>query len=78
MHRGKAADEEPGVGANDMMIGLEPGDITRVDFAEADKSAHFVDVAADGFGEIINPADKRIGMIADQRALRLKPPQQRV
>ena len=60
------------------MCGLEPCDICPVQFTKPDKGTHLVDVTAHGFGQFVALAYQRIGVVVDQHALHLQPPQQRV
>ena len=59
-HVGEAAHEEAGVGADDVMLRLEPGDEARavavVDLAEADEGVHLVHVAPHRLGHRLEPA----------------------
>ena len=69
-HGGEAADEEGGVGFDDVVVGFEPGDVAGAfgfrDFAEADEGAHFVGVAADGLGEVLDALDFGVGGAFEQ------------
>ena len=64
-HGGEAADEECGVGLDDVVVGLEPGDVLQAtlvrNFAEADEGAHLVGVAADALGEAVGAVDVGVG-----------------
>ncbi|VXC70677.1 hypothetical protein SPHINGO8AM_190046 [Sphingomonas sp. 8AM] len=81
-HRGEAVDEEGGVGADDVMLGLEPRDIAVAVIvtyaAEADEGAHLVDVTPHRLGQTFEPADERVGMVLDQPRHVAQPPQQGV
>ena len=78
-HSGEAADEEGGVGFDDVVVGLEPGDVADAagitagagDFAEAYEGAHLVGVAADGLGEAQRPVHRWVGDRSGEVALAL-------
>ena len=81
-HRGETVDEKGGVGADDMMVGFEPGDEARravlVHLAEADEGAHLVNVAPHVLGERFQSANQRIGLILQQFGLGAQPGQRGV
>jgi len=62
------------------MLGFEPGDISGaavvMSFTEAHESAHLVDVAADTFGQALDLANQRIGLVLHQPRLSQRPVEQ--
>ena len=74
----------PGTGrillADDVMIGLKPGDEMRgavlfCHFAKADEGVHLVRIAAHRFGEFLDAAHLRVGLVLHQPRIALEPPQ---
>ena len=81
-HVGKTAGKERRGQLDDVMFGLEPGDVMRVllaaDLAEADKGLHLVLVAAHRARHRRDQRDIRIGRDRQQIVMAAQPPQQPV
>ena len=82
MHRGEAIDEESRIGAQDMVLRFEPGDVVFfilfLNCAKPDEGAHLVNVAPHAASQIAQAAHIGIGGILHQAGPRLQAPEQAV
>ena len=81
-HVGETAGEERRGGFDDVVLGLEPGDVMRfrfaADLAEADEGVHLVFVAVHGFGHPGNSRNVGIGRDVEQIVMAEQAPQQAI
>ena len=81
-HGGEAAHEKARIGADDMMLGFEPGDeagaVVLLHLAKAHEGAHLVNVAPHRLGQHVDAPQQRIGLVLHQPRPVAQPHQQRI